>query len=197
MTVPLSGRVLPRAGPVPPLSCPLSVWSKPPEQVSDLALGPRCRADSTEWLPHRSIWPAAPRAAEPQQATGEDYQMWGMLPICHQAVPWREPWKSWVVDPAHSQLSITAHRTPTVWKWSRMMSLVLHIPALRNSLGRRPRGWHFQQPGYKGRHDDSLQVMVWCSPAAQTSRDAGCPDMINFDQMVTKGSWPCTWLNMA
>ena len=155
------------------------------------SLGPRCRPDIPErqssGLCGSHAAPSGPRPEELLSLGGHQgrWQMCGTLPRCHREGAWREPGGS-RVDPAHSQLSITANRTPAVQEREQNEPRFPHSAALKSSLGRRAARTRAQEPNLnsKGRCDLSLPVTVRCSLPAQMSRDAGCPQMINFDPVV-------------
>ena len=91
------------------------------------------------------------------------------------------------MDPAHSQLSITANRTPTVLEREQDKPHFSHPTALKSSLGRwatrsRAQKWHSQQQGALGSQPPGDGVGQPTSSGVD--RDVGCPLMVNYDPMV-------------
>ena len=91
------------------------------------------------------------------------------------------------MDPVHSQLSITANRTPTVLEREHDEPHFSHPIALKSSLGRcairsRAQKRHSQQQGALGSQPPGGGVGQ--PTGSGVDRDVGCPLMVNYDPMV-------------
>lgn len=116
-----------------------------------------------------SICLADCRAAELQWAAGDKNQMWGTLPRYHQAGAWREPRES-LVDPARTQLSTTASRTPTVLNREQNEPRFPHSTALWGGVPQgESRHGALNSHASRGTVLSALQVVVLCSQTTQLS----------------------------
>ena len=91
------------------------------------------------------------------------------------------------MDPAHSQLSITANRAPTVLEREQDKPHFSHPTALKSSLGKcavrsRAQKRHSQQQGALGSQPPGDGVGQ--PTGSGVDRDVGCPQMVNYNPMV-------------
>ena len=91
------------------------------------------------------------------------------------------------MDPAHSQLSVTANRAPAVLEREQDKPHFSHPTALKSSLGKcavrsGAQKRHSQQQGALGSQPPGHGVG---RPAGSgVDRDVGCPQTVNYDPMV-------------